>query len=255
MSPPWIVLVSDPDSRWARRLALSDYAERIAGVGCWEWTLESDEILWSPNLFRIFGLEPDSVAATPPFVVSRVHPDDRGRIEELLRTLRTDGPTDRGVEYRIVHDDGTSERCASRWRSLRTSGERSATAGGTDPGCDAGTASGPAAGGARGSHAGAGRVDLARERRQRPLGRAGERPRASVRRLLGAGWIVACGHGGLAPALRGSGVGRGDDARLAPRAWLRNGRPGLHRRGGRSSSRTPLRAARRPARPPSAMLR
>jgi PAS domain S-box-containing protein len=98
---------SEPDSRWARRLALSDYAERIAGVGCWEWTLESDEVLWSPNLFRIFGLEPNSVAPTPPFVVSRVHPDDRGRIEELLRTLRTVGPTDRGVEYRIVHDDGT----------------------------------------------------------------------------------------------------------------------------------------------------
>jgi DNA-binding CsgD family transcriptional regulator len=98
---------SDPESRWARRLALSDYAERIAGVGCWEWTLESEEILWSDNLFRIFGLEPGPVAPTPDFVVSRVHADDRGRVQELERTLRTGRPTDRGVEYRIVHDDGT----------------------------------------------------------------------------------------------------------------------------------------------------
>ena len=98
--------MSEPESRWARRLALSDYAERIAGVGSWEWTPEFDESLWSSNLFRIFGLEPESVAPTPSFVVSRVHPDDRWRIEELLRALRTDDPPDRGVEYRIVHDDG-----------------------------------------------------------------------------------------------------------------------------------------------------
>ena len=76
-------------------------------MGCWEWTLESDEVLWSPNLFRIFGMEPDGVGSTPPFVLSQVHPDDRWRVEALLRTLRTGGPTDRVVEYRIIRDDGT----------------------------------------------------------------------------------------------------------------------------------------------------
>ncbi len=76
-------------------------------MGCWEWTLESDEILWSDNLFRIFGLEPGAVAPTPSFVVSRIHPDDRARIGELLRTLRAEGPSDRGAEYRIVRDDGS----------------------------------------------------------------------------------------------------------------------------------------------------
>ena len=119
--------MSDPDSQWARRLALSDYAERIAGMGCWEWTLESDEILWSDNLFRIFGLEPGSVAPTPRFVVSRIHPDDRSRIDELLRTLRTGGPNDRGVEYRIVHDDGAIRTLRVTWRvASGRSGERSA---------------------------------------------------------------------------------------------------------------------------------
>jgi len=97
----------DTIDQWVRRLALSDYAERIAGMGCWEWTLESDEILWSDNLFRIFGLEPGALAPTPSFVVSRIHPEDRTRIDEFLRMLRAEGPNDRGVEYRIVRDDGS----------------------------------------------------------------------------------------------------------------------------------------------------
>ena len=75
-------------------------------MGCWEWTPASDETLWSDNLFRIFGLAPGAAAPPASFVVSRVHPDDRPRIEELLRTLRAEGPDDRSVEYRIVHDDG-----------------------------------------------------------------------------------------------------------------------------------------------------
>lgn len=76
-------------------------------MGCWEWVLATDEVLWSDNLFRIFGLEPGEVVPTPELVVGRAHSDDRRRVEGLLRALRTDGPTDRGVEYRIVHDDGT----------------------------------------------------------------------------------------------------------------------------------------------------
>ena len=93
--------------RCDRRLALADYAERIAGTGCWEWTLESDEVLWSDNLFRMFGVEPDSIVPTLDFVVGKVHPDDRGRLEHLLSTLRADGPDAHGAEYRIVHDDGS----------------------------------------------------------------------------------------------------------------------------------------------------
>jgi PAS domain S-box-containing protein len=87
-------------------LALSDYAERIAGLGCWQWTPETKELLWSDNLFRMFGLHPAEIAPSTEFVVSRVHPDDRPRVLELIPKLLTDGIGERGVEYRIVHDDG-----------------------------------------------------------------------------------------------------------------------------------------------------
>ncbi len=98
---------SDPVSLWARRLALSDYAERIVGMGCWEWTPDSEGSLWSDNLFRIFGMQPGAVAPTPRFVLSRVHPDDRSRISDYLTRLRMEAPGDHAVEYRIVLDDGS----------------------------------------------------------------------------------------------------------------------------------------------------
>jgi PAS domain S-box-containing protein len=98
---------SDRESRWARRLALSDYAERIAGLGCWQWTPGADEVLWSDNLFRMFGLPPGEFAPSTDFLVSRVHPDDRQRVLARMTALLADGIGERGVEYRIVHDDGS----------------------------------------------------------------------------------------------------------------------------------------------------
>ena len=76
-------------------------------MGSWEWTLESDEILWSDNLFRIFGLQPGELTPTPSFVVSRIHPADRSRIVDFLKRIRNGAPGDRAFEYRIVHEDGS----------------------------------------------------------------------------------------------------------------------------------------------------
>jgi len=107
-------------------MALSDYAERIAGTGCWEWTLETDELLWSDNLFRLFGLDPGALVPTLDYILGRMHPDDRGRVEELLKRLKADGPNDRGVEYRIVEEDGTT-------RTLRITVAIAAEAAASDP--------------------------------------------------------------------------------------------------------------------------
>ena len=53
---------SDPSAHEARRLALFDRAERIGGLGSWEWIPQTGELLWSDNLFRLFGHEPGAVA-------------------------------------------------------------------------------------------------------------------------------------------------------------------------------------------------
>lgn len=73
----------------SRRDALLAAAERLANMGSWEWTPETGELLWSDNLFRIFGLQPGQVTPTVDVVVQAAHPDDRehvrARVDEAAR--------------------------------------------------------------------------------------------------------------------------------------------------------------------------
>ena len=90
----------------AQHLAMFDAAECMAGLGTWEWTPDDGELLWSDNLFRLFGLEPRGTAPSAEFVLSRMHPDDRPQAEEALRMLVAHELDDRTLEYRIFRAEG-----------------------------------------------------------------------------------------------------------------------------------------------------
>jgi len=51
------VLRRDTDALRSREWELRA-AQRMAGVGSWRWQVESDTVLWSPELYRIAGLDP-----------------------------------------------------------------------------------------------------------------------------------------------------------------------------------------------------
>jgi DNA-binding CsgD family transcriptional regulator len=59
-------------------------AERVAQIGSWEWTPETGELLWSDNLFRLFGLEPGSTTPSVELVREMTHADDRELQEREL---------------------------------------------------------------------------------------------------------------------------------------------------------------------------
>jgi PAS domain S-box-containing protein len=52
-------------------------AQRVTHVGHWEWDLETGEVVWSDEIYRIFGLEPQERAMNLAKVREMVHPDDR----------------------------------------------------------------------------------------------------------------------------------------------------------------------------------
>jgi PAS domain-containing protein len=63
--------LTPPSSREARY----ERAEELTGFGTWEWT--SDRILWSDNLFRIYGLRPAEITPSAEYVFAHCHPDDK----------------------------------------------------------------------------------------------------------------------------------------------------------------------------------
>jgi PAS domain S-box-containing protein len=88
-----------------RCLALLDVAERIGGLGSSEWIPATGSVIWSDNLFRLFGREPGSVTPSPQFVMSQVHSEDRERVKAAVATLAAGGDIET-VDYRITRHDG-----------------------------------------------------------------------------------------------------------------------------------------------------
>src|SRR5687767_11363028 len=52
-------------------------AQRVANFGSWEWRVKEDEVSWSDQLYRIFGVDPAAFAATFEAYLAHVHPRAR----------------------------------------------------------------------------------------------------------------------------------------------------------------------------------
>jgi PAS domain S-box-containing protein len=93
----------DRITRVERQLAA---AQQIAHIGSWEWDLSTNAVSWSDELYRIYGLEPQSCEVTLESFLGRVHPDDRARVQgEVEAALRAGGRF--AYPERIVRPDGT----------------------------------------------------------------------------------------------------------------------------------------------------
>lgn len=90
-----------------RRLErLLDAAQQITHIGSWEWDLATGVVTWSDELYRIYGLAPQSCEITLEGFLARVHPDDRERVQrKVADAVKHAGPFAH-VE-RIVREDGS----------------------------------------------------------------------------------------------------------------------------------------------------
>ncbi len=78
--------------------------QRISHLGGWEWMVDSDALLWSDEVFRIFGFEPQSFKPSYERFLAAAHPDDRGRLEKAVNEALEDKPY--SIVHRIVLPDG-----------------------------------------------------------------------------------------------------------------------------------------------------
>jgi signal transduction histidine kinase/PAS domain-containing protein len=93
-------------SRLARSEALLSEAQRMAGIGSWEWDMRTGDVLWTEELYRLFGEEPGSVAVNLEAYLERVHADDRDAARQAVaRAVETRQPFN--FDHRIVRPDGT----------------------------------------------------------------------------------------------------------------------------------------------------
>lgn len=81
-------------------------AQQIAHVGSWEWHAGSNRVTWSDELYRIYGLEPQSLEITLDTFLAKVVPADRERVQaEARRAMERGGRF--SYHERIVRPDGS----------------------------------------------------------------------------------------------------------------------------------------------------
>jgi PAS domain S-box-containing protein len=90
-------------------------AQHVAHVGNWDWNIREDEVAWSDELFRIYGLEPQSREVTYETYLERVHPEDRELVRQTVRRAYEEREPFL-YDHRIVLPDGGVRWTQSRGR-------------------------------------------------------------------------------------------------------------------------------------------
>jgi PAS domain S-box-containing protein len=81
-------------------------AQRISHLGNWEWDIITNELLWSDEIYRIFGLAPKQFGATYESFLNSVHPDDREFVQQSVNEALYEGrPYD--ITHRVLLPDST----------------------------------------------------------------------------------------------------------------------------------------------------
>lgn len=81
-------------------------AQAIAHLGAWDWDIVTNDLAWSDEVYRIFGLEPQQFGATYPAFLERVHPEDREKVSGAVNGAVA-GNEPYFIEHRVVRPDGS----------------------------------------------------------------------------------------------------------------------------------------------------
>ena len=82
-------------------------SQEIGKIGSWEMDLSTNEIKWSDQLYKSFGLEKDENTNTVDYakVLVLIHPDDRERAIKVSSDAIKEGKSYE-LEHRVLHPDG-----------------------------------------------------------------------------------------------------------------------------------------------------
>ena len=80
-------------------------AQHVARMGFLTWNLKTNDVHWSEEVFRLYGIDP-AVEPTLDLTMELVHPDDREFAQESL-DLAIGGVRPYSIDHRNVRPDGT----------------------------------------------------------------------------------------------------------------------------------------------------
>ncbi len=83
-------------------------AQRIAHIGSWDWDIQNNQLIWSDEIYRIFGLTKTQFEGTYEGFIRAIHPEDRQSVQSAVdAALSQIAPYN--IEHRVVHSDGVEK--------------------------------------------------------------------------------------------------------------------------------------------------
>ena len=64
-------------------------AQRLANIGHWDHVIGSNRLVWSEEVYRIFGIGKEDFAGTLEHFYKLIHPDDRGNVRNTYTPIPT----------------------------------------------------------------------------------------------------------------------------------------------------------------------
>ena len=81
-------------------------AQSLAKLGSWEWDIPTNSIVWSDEMYRLYGIDPAAGPIDYETYQSLLHPDDRAHSQSTIsESLRTGEPF--SFYHRVAGPDGT----------------------------------------------------------------------------------------------------------------------------------------------------
>ena len=80
-------------------------SQRVAHIGHWSWDTQTNRVIWSDEMKRIFGLDPATFDGDLAQIIARaIHPEDRAQVDaanQAVLTVQKPAP----IEYRVILPD------------------------------------------------------------------------------------------------------------------------------------------------------
>ncbi|MEK6986016.1 MAG: MASE1 domain-containing protein [Candidatus Thermoplasmatota archaeon] len=107
-----VVAIRDLTARRSAETALRESATRleqaqaIAHVGSWDWDIKGNRVAWSPELHRIFGVEPGARPVDYAAYLGILHPEERAMVDQTIQKAFQDHQPF-AFDHRVVRPDGS----------------------------------------------------------------------------------------------------------------------------------------------------
>ncbi|NJL90579.1 MAG: PAS domain S-box protein, partial [Coleofasciculaceae cyanobacterium SM2_1_6] len=108
-----LFIIRDISDRKCVEAQLQTISERLSfalksgGIGCWEWDIVQNSLLWDDRMYELYGVNSESNHGLAYDVwVNGLHPDDRTASETLINQAIL-GEAEFDTEFRVMHPDGS----------------------------------------------------------------------------------------------------------------------------------------------------